>query len=672
MSRYAPESSALVAAAPSRMATPPTKTCPLCDLRYDAAAVFCQKDGARLDADASVDPFLGKIILGQFRIEEAVGAGGMGTVYRAHQTNLSRDVAVKILHPELTKNADAVRRFHREAKVATSLEHPNLVRVFLFGELPEKGGLYLVMEYLHGRSLMEVMRKNGPLPIERALHMSNQLCSAIGAAHAKGIVHRDVKPDNIIITTRHGDSDFVKVLDFGIARLLWDEQSQLTQSGTIFGTARYISPEGAAGEFTDARSDVYSIGVLLYQMLSGVTPFESSSPMSMLMKHINDPAPDLRTMGAGASVPQPVVDVIMRSLAKNPDARYSTAHELGDALANAAIEAGVVLPGRSSLLPGDSFANMSSAGMRVSRVEPTHRPPPREETMQIAGLAKRRWPMALGAFLIGAVVMVGGATAIRSMMAEEVVIDPMAERMARARVALAAGHFQAPDHENVADLTHEILAAAPAHEAALALRAEAAVLLGLRGHEEHEAGHDEEARLAYNTALIFAPGDRAATAALEAMDEHEHHDEAGVSLAPASATTGERVLFLGVIGHDQEVDGIPRFEVVRGDRVLRSIDASLASDQHHYVASYAFRARGDYSIRFVVPTHNGDVVYTAPLPIVRRGQRRPPIAQQEMRTQVRNPWGPPDPTPTPTPTPTMDDGIDWTVPSDMSGGAPPP
>jgi eukaryotic-like serine/threonine-protein kinase len=152
---------------------PAPKVCPLCGLRYDAAATFCQRDGAILTLGGdSVDPFLGRIVLGQFRIDQAIGAGGMGTVYRAHQTTLGRDVAIKILHPELAKNPDAVRRFHREARVATSLEHPNLVRVFLFGELPEDGSLYLVMEHLAGRSLVEVMEQDGVLTVARAMTRS--------------------------------------------------------------------------------------------------------------------------------------------------------------------------------------------------------------------------------------------------------------------------------------------------------------------------------------------------------------------------------------------------------------------------------------------------------------------------------------------------------------------
>ncbi|MEM1418674.1 MAG: protein kinase, partial [Myxococcota bacterium] len=316
------------------MASAP-KICPICGTPYDAGALFCQRDGARLStAVGAPDPFLGTVLLGQFRLDEAVGQGGMGTVYRARQTTLDRDVAVKILHPELSQNPDAVRRFHREAKVATALEHPNLVRVFLFGELPEDAGLYLVMEFLEGRSLTSVLREDSALPLGRALHLATQICDAVGQAHSKGIVHRDVKPENIHIVERHGDPDFVKVLDFGIARLLWDDQSVMTQSGVIFGTARYISPEGAAGETTDARSDVYSIGVLLYQLLAGRTPFDAPSPVAMLMKHIHDAPRPLSRVVPG--IPAAIEDVVMRALAKHPDARHPNAAALAEALRAAA------------------------------------------------------------------------------------------------------------------------------------------------------------------------------------------------------------------------------------------------------------------------------------------------------------------------------------------------
>ncbi len=681
MSRYA--------SVRSPMAQKPAKVCPLCGLRYDPAAAFCQKDGARLTAEGAVDPFLGKVILGQFRVDESIGAGGMGTVYRAHQLNLHRDVAVKILHPELLQNPDAVRRFHREAKVATSLEHPNLVRVFLFGELEDNAGLYLVMEHLEGRSLTELMRQEGALPPERALHLGVQLCHAIGAAHAQGIVHRDVKPENIIIVPRHGDPDFVKVLDFGIARLLWDEQSQMTQTGVIFGTARYISPEGAAGEFTDARSDVYSIGVLLYQLLAGVTPFDAATPVSMLMKHINERAPHIREHKTG--IPTPVADVVMRALAKNPDARYENATALGEALTEAAKVSGLATPSpRFSLAPGDSFAGQPAmqASAHGTTPAPYTATPQPHTSMTIPGMRKRRWPRMVGLFLVGLLAVLGGVWAAEVWLSASESEQLLEANLNRAQEALAAGHFERPPGDNVAELTLRILETHPRHERALSLRREAAALLRAQGAGHESEGDIAAARAAYRSALVFAPTDAQAMDALAALDtEPAANDQAGLRLAPAEGRAGSRVTFLGIVDHRAEVQGETRFEVRSRGRVVANVRGEEASD-HHYVGSYVFRRAGTYEIRFTANTDGGEVTFTSELPIMSRtaGRNRQPRvdrpgAGQATRPNLPPPSDTPGPlvpgnpggaTPAPDPIPTADDGIDWTVPSDMSGAAPPP
>lgn len=330
------------------------KVCPRCATRYDGLASFCQRDGMALSYfDDEPDPYIGRLILEQFRIEALIGAGGMGRVYRARQTTVDRDVAIKVLHSELVQNPDAVRRFQREAKVSTAVDHPNVVRVFLFGQLPD-GSLYLVMEYLKGQSLLDVMSQ-GSLPLARSLHVATQICEAVGEAHTHGVVHRDIKPENIMLISRGRDQDFVKVLDFGIARFLSGEQTIATQSGLIFGTARYISPEGAEGEHTDARSDVYSIAIVLYQMLCGETPFDSPSPVAMLMKHIHEPPPHLLTRVDDGRIPIAVADVVMRALAKNPDARYADAAAFGQALKQAAkgarLDLASMRPGPAAIAP---------------------------------------------------------------------------------------------------------------------------------------------------------------------------------------------------------------------------------------------------------------------------------------------------------------------------------
>jgi eukaryotic-like serine/threonine-protein kinase len=330
------------------------------------------------------------MLLDQFRIEEVLGAGGMGTVYRARQLSLDRDVAIKILHADLANHPDAVRRFQREARVATALDHPNVVRVLLLGQLPD-GSPYLVMEHVSGRSLGQLLRTEGPLPLHRALHIAAQVADGVGEAHAHGVVHRDVKPENVMVLRRGADPDFVKVLDFGIARLLWDEQTVATQSGLIFGTARYISPEGASGELTDARSDVYSIGVLAYQLIAGATPFDGSTPVTLLLKHVQDAAPDIRER---VPCPDPVADVVMKALRKKPNQRFEDGRALSAALREAGVRAKVRVPGPA----------VASEGLRP--VPASAMAPP----SSVAPTGPRRRPrMGAGATLLLAFVLGAGA-----------------------------------------------------------------------------------------------------------------------------------------------------------------------------------------------------------------------------------------------------------------------
>ncbi len=323
-----------------------SKVCTACGSRYPADALFCPSDGTPLQSGTSADrdaadPYLGQEISGHIEIRQLVGIGAMGRVYRAFQRGIDRDVAVKILHRELSANSQLVSRFTREAKVASRLQHPNVVQVLLAGQLPDRA-LYMVMEYLDGLSLQSALAAvGGALPLPRALHIVLQLCEAAGEAHAQGIVHRDLKPENVMLVKRGPDADFVKVLDFGIARINWGEQSVATAAGLIFGTARYISPEGAQGNAVGPASDVYSIATLLYQMLSGRTPFEGDQAVGLLVQQIHDPAPALRSLPRAQYVPEPIADVVMANLAKDPKRREPDGRALGQAILDAAKSAGL-------------------------------------------------------------------------------------------------------------------------------------------------------------------------------------------------------------------------------------------------------------------------------------------------------------------------------------------
>jgi serine/threonine protein kinase len=287
------------------------------------------------------DPYVGSEISGHIEIRQLAGIGAMGRVYRAFQKGIERDVAVKILHRELSANPQLVARFHREAKVASRLSHPNVVQVHLAGQLPD-GALFIVMEYLDGLSLQSALAAaGGHMPLPRALHIALQICDAAGEAHSQGVVHRDLKPENVMLVRRGDDVDYVKVLDFGIARLNWGDQSMATAAGLIFGTARYISPEGAQGEAVGPQGDVYAIATLLYQMLGGRTPFEGDQAVALLVQQIHDPAPSLKGLARATDVPDPIASVVMRNLAKRAADRMTDARTLGRSLVEAAKASGL-------------------------------------------------------------------------------------------------------------------------------------------------------------------------------------------------------------------------------------------------------------------------------------------------------------------------------------------
>jgi eukaryotic-like serine/threonine-protein kinase len=348
-----------------------SKVCAGCGTRYPGDALFCPVDGMPLQSAASGrdssedDPYLGQEISGHIEIRQLVGIGAMGRVYRAFQRGIDRDVAVKILHRELSANAQLVSRFTREAKVASRLQHPNVVQVLLAGQLPDRA-LYMVMEYLEGLSLQSALAAaGGALPMPKALHIALQLCEASGEAHAVGIVHRDLKPENVMLVRRGTDPDFVKILDFGIARINWGEQSVATAAGLIFGTARYISPEGAQGNAVGPASDVYAIATLLYQMLSGRTPFEGDQAVGLLVQQIHDQPPNIRSIPRSEYVPEPLAEVIMANLAKDPKRREQDARSLGHAIVDAAKQSG--------LAPDDISRPMLRRAPSAMQLPPTER-----------------------------------------------------------------------------------------------------------------------------------------------------------------------------------------------------------------------------------------------------------------------------------------------------------
>ena len=278
-------------------------------------------------SDATVvetDPQLGRVLADRYRIVKLLGSGGMGSVYRAEHIHMKKLVAVKILHRHMTTNAEVVARFEREAVAAGRIEHPNVATATDFGKL-EDGSFYLALEYVEGKSLADVIEQ-GALSPYRALVVARQIADALGAAHAAGIVHRDLKPDNVLLVERDGLADFVKVLDFGIAKVHLDEGSghkPLTQIGTIFGTPQYMSPEQGQGKPVDGRSDLYALGIMLYEMLTGKLPFDADDLVVLIMRQVTEAPPPLP-----ASIPAPVRALTAQLLEKKPEARVQSALEL--------------------------------------------------------------------------------------------------------------------------------------------------------------------------------------------------------------------------------------------------------------------------------------------------------------------------------------------------------
>jgi serine/threonine protein kinase len=259
--------------------------------------------------------------IGPYRILAKLGEGGMGAVYAAEHTKLAARVALKVLHGPYAQSPEAVARFVTEARASARIGNPHIIEVRDLGELPG-GGYYLVMELLEGRSLAQALEQDGPFSPERALHLLTQLCDALGAAHARGIVHRDLKPENLFLVARDGDPDFVKVLDFGISKVLdeaWAPKG-MTRTGAMLGTPYYMAPEQVHGaRDIDARADVYALGVIAFELLSGTRPFRAETFPALLLEITQTPAPDLAKLRPG--LPPVLVRAVHRALAKRREDR---------------------------------------------------------------------------------------------------------------------------------------------------------------------------------------------------------------------------------------------------------------------------------------------------------------------------------------------------------------
>ena len=303
--------------------------CPTCATGYPADIRFCPSDGSILRPIASeaVD-LVGRIIDARYYLVEKVGQGGMGEVYRAEHVRTHGRCAVKIINRALAQDPEALSRFIREATNAGSISHPNVAAVHDFGETDD-GLLYLAQEYVDGESLSALLDREGALPLARAIDIGRQVADAVGAAHELGIVHRDLKPNNVMLVRDRKGGDLVKVVDFGIARATGDEQQRLTRTGLVIGTPEYMSPEQLISDPVDGRSDIYSLGCILYQMLTGEHAFGGSTA-HVITRRLTEPPP--RPRDKNPEVPGPLDDVIVKALGRTPAERFSSMDELREAL----------------------------------------------------------------------------------------------------------------------------------------------------------------------------------------------------------------------------------------------------------------------------------------------------------------------------------------------------
>ena len=406
--------------------------CPSCDRSFGEGTLFCPEDGTRLIRLTETDAMIGRQIDGRFTIRERLGQGGMGVVYRAWQASVGREVAIKMIRPRPGHDASTAKRFLREAKLASQLSQPSTVGVIDFGQA-EDGSLYLVMELLRGRTLADVLRDQGRMSPERVVRIGMQICDALEAAHRLGIVHRDVKPANVMILDDPPGRDLIKVLDFGLAKVIDSDESTVTQSGRMVGTPSHLPPEVALGAPATHKSDLYALGVMLFEMLDGRPPFTADSVNMMVALHAYQPAPEL-----GPHVSRPLAQVVASTLSKRPEARPETAAQLrtlleaalrGEQPAPLAVEvtADSDEQRRSSSRSGIHSPEALAETFRKPKTRPpvvpevkamsagaadfgpaeAAAPPPMSTDEAAAPFRRRRWP-----WLVGISAVLGGAIAL--------------------------------------------------------------------------------------------------------------------------------------------------------------------------------------------------------------------------------------------------------------------
>ena len=358
------------------------KYCANCKTVYPADFQCCPKDGSALSSSSELLP--GMVIRDKYQILQQIGSGGMATVYQVRHLAFNEILAIKLINSQLADGDQFNKRLRAEAVIARKLRHPNAVHVEDL-DRTEDGRPFIVMEYVEGQNLRTVIRREGPLPTLRALRIAAQVVSALAAAHKLGIIHRDIKPDNIHLIRLPDGSDFVKVLDFGIAKFTQGlASSALTGSGLVVGTPQYVSPEQAMGKQAgdlDGRSDLYTLGIVVYEMVTGRVPFDSDTPVGLLVHHLHTTPVPPDQLRPDLGIPPSVSELLMKALQKNPEHRFRNADEMLNAINTLeaeilrihearTVESGPVLINRRNENPEPRFQNSAEILSAITPVEP--------------------------------------------------------------------------------------------------------------------------------------------------------------------------------------------------------------------------------------------------------------------------------------------------------------
>jgi len=394
------------------------KTCPTCGSEYPLSERFCPRDGTALRSSNAQGDLLGTVVAERYHVIKKLGAGGMGTVYLAEHVKMGRKSALKVMNPGMNQDPDAVARFNREASNASRLNHPNICAIYDFGETPD-GLIYLAMEFIEGEPLTDLIEKAGALPPARAATILHQSADALAVAHDYGIVHRDLKPDNIMVSKGRDGSDQAKVVDFGIAKASSSDAQKVTKTGLVVGTPEYMSPEQLAGDTLDGRSDIYSLALVGFNMLTGTLPFPSKSAQEAMIMRLTDHPRRLDEMRPEVAWPEALQTVMDKALARDPDERYRSAAEFGRDFANAiaAMPATQVAEAATQVI-GAATVAVGAAAVPKTRVAGAAAAPPApaaSATPAAAGAGSNKGMLVGGigavvaAVAIGAFMMKGGS-----------------------------------------------------------------------------------------------------------------------------------------------------------------------------------------------------------------------------------------------------------------------